>query len=98
MHRHVMLALVAALVCGLIVAGMASASGLGSYGLPWNVLGSGGGRTSSSSYALGATLGQAGIGLSGSAGHEVRAGYWYGLGPALPAPLFLPLILLSWSG
>ena len=52
--------------------------------LPWSVLGSGGGSSSSSNFELKSTSGQSSpIGVSGSINFDLEAGFWYGI---LPLP------------
>jgi len=97
MNKRKILALAAALLCGLLVAGVAWAMSSASYAIEWDVIGGGGGSMSSASYALNGTVGQAAIGAKGSASYRVGSGYWYGVAvPAPPPPthkVFLPIIM-----
>jgi len=87
----------AALLCGLVVAGVAWAMSSASYAIEWDVIGGGGGSMSSASYALNGTVGQAAIGAKGSASYRVGSGYWYGVAVPVPPPpthkVFLPIIM-----
>jgi len=95
MNKRKAFALAAALLCGLVVAGVAWAMSSASYAIEWDVIGGGGGPMSSASYALNGTVGQGAIGAKSSASYRVGSGYWYGV--AAPAPptyeLFLPIIM-----
>ena len=91
--------LAAVLLCCLALSGGALAARLNGHDLAWRVLGSAGGGAESASYALNATLGQPATGLASSTSYQMKAGFWHGLGPPAPSlPLFLPLVLSSWSG
>ena len=100
MNKRKILALAAALLCGLVVAGVAWAMSSASYAIEWDVIGGGGGPMSSASYALNGTVGQAAIGAKGSASYRVGSGYWYGVAvPAPPPPeykIFLPIIMKNY--
>ncbi len=97
MNKRKAFALCAALLCGLVVAGVAWAMSSASYAIEWDVIGGGGGPMSSVSYALNGTVGQGAIGAKGSASYRLGSGYWYGVAvPAPPPPmyeLFLPIIM-----
>lgn len=68
-----------ALLCGLVVAGVAWAMSSASYAINWDVIGGGGGPLSSASYTINSTVGQAAIGPSDSTSYGLGAGYWYGM-------------------
>lgn len=88
-------ALLAALLCSLLLAGVSLAMSSASYAINWNVIGGGGGHVTAGSYALNATLGQAVVGTSGSASRGLCAGFWCGVAietPALtPSPTGTPV-------
>ena len=97
MNKGKITALAAALLCGLLVAGVVWAMSSANYAIEWDVIGGGGGPMSSASYALNGTAGQAAIGISESGSYRLGSGYWYGVvAPAPPPPeykIFLPIIM-----
>ena len=95
MNTHRALALLAALLCCLALAGLASAQGLAGYDLPWYVTSNGGGETSSPHYTLNATVGQGVAGASSSASYRLGGGFWYAYGIPEQAEyeIYLPLVL-----
>lgn len=79
------------LVAGVLAAPAAQAA------LPWQVISSGGGDTSSTHYILNGSVGQPVVGAVGSVTYRFGAGYWYGIGEVVPMPpgykVYLPLIV-----
>jgi membrane-associated PAP2 superfamily phosphatase len=61
-----------------------------SYAVPWDVVAGGGGKMSSTHYAISGTTGQTGIGPGSSSGYTIGAGYWYGAGEH-EYQIYLPL-------
>jgi len=61
-----------------------------SYNLDWDVVGSGGGTMSSSSYTIKGTSGQPALGTMSSTSYEERSGFWVF---NFIRDLFLPLIM-----
>jgi len=60
-----------------------------SYSLYWDVVGYGGGTSTSASYVLKATIGQNAIGTSTSTSYKLHAGFWQ----MFYNYLFLPLVI-----
>jgi hypothetical protein len=91
MSNRKMIALVAALVCGLLLTSSALALSA-AYRLDWFVplTGGGGGPASSTNYKANITVGQTVIGASSSTNYKAGLGYWYGI-PAYH--FYLPLVL-----
>ena len=104
-------ALAAGLLFSLVLGGVVLAVGLGGYALPWQSINSAGGRASSASYALDASLGQTAAGHSGNAAYRLQAGFWPGarapvtatatptLSPtptASPSPTATPPLVETW--
>ena len=99
-HKHVAKFLsVIVLLLSLTTGAVALAQTSAGFNLEWNVIGGGGGESSSAGYRVQGTLGQAVAGppISASADFSVGSGYWYGaMGPAV-STIYLPLILLNYS-
>jgi hypothetical protein len=95
MSNRKMIVLVAALVCGLLLASSALALSA-AYRLDWFVplTGGGGGPASSTNYKVNLTVGQTVIGASTSTNYKASLGYWYGI-PAYN--FYLPLVLKNRS-
>ncbi len=97
-HKHVTKFLaVIVLLLSLTIGAVALAQTSAGFNLEWNVIGGGGGESSSASYRVQGTIGQAVAGppISTSADFRVGSGYWYGaMGPAV-STIYLPLILLN---
>jgi hypothetical protein len=94
MKRIAMVVLIVALV---ITAGVTMASSSANYALRWRVIAGGGQRSTSGSYRVAGTVGQAVTGppRSASASYRVGAGYWSRLDLAttpLGHRIYLPLI------
>lgn len=85
-------ALLALLLCGLLLAPVARANApAASYTVDWHVIGGGAGPPmSNDTYSLNSTLGQTAIGWSEN-GHGLGSGFWYG--EQGPREVFLPLVL-----
>lgn len=81
------------LVLVLLVAGSALAMSSTNYRLDWFVplSGSGGGPSSSTSYAANFTIGQLAAGAASSTNYQAGLGYWSGAGGQYR--IFLPIIL-----
>ncbi len=92
-------ALLVALLCGLLVTGVAWAMSSASYAINWDVIGGGGGPISSASYAVNSTMGQAAIGFKTSSNYQLGSGYWYGVAAPAPPPgyrIYLPIVLKNY--
>jgi hypothetical protein len=61
------------------------------YAINWDLIGSGGGPISSTSYALNATIGQASIGFKSSSNYDLCSGFWCGAEVAYD--VYLPMVL-----
>lgn len=72
--------------------GFASVQDMGSahFSLNWNVIGNGGGQSSSAHFTVNSTIGQPTVGLADSDHFEVCSGYWCWVERL--AGIFLPLI------
>jgi len=90
MNKRWMLVGVTGLLVALLLVSVASAQSSTRYSLAWYALAGGGGRVASASYAMNSTVGQAAVGLSGSASYRVLSGYWQNWPDY---HIFLPLIL-----
>jgi hypothetical protein len=95
MSKQKIMALVAALVCVLLLASSALALSA-AYRLDWFVplTGGGGGPANSTNYKVNLTVGQTVIGASNSTNYKGGLGYWYGI-PAYH--FYLPLVLKNFS-
>ena len=83
--RRAAILLVASLV-GLAALGVVLAQSSTNFDLSWNVLGGGGGGSSSANFDLGGTVGQTAPGTSMSSGFRLDAGFW----PGVAAPAVVP--------
>ena len=92
MHKTRIAALVATLLCGLVLVSVVLVGAMSSdnYGVPWDARYGGGGLTSSANYAVNGTVGQGAIGWTESANYGVGTGYWYGV--LLDRLTYLPVI------
>jgi hypothetical protein len=88
------LSMSAALLCFLLLAGLALASG--SYSINWWVIGGGGGLISGGGYAINATIGQAVVGTVSGGGYELCAGYWCGAAAVVEYKVYLPIVLKNY--
>nr|HID13008.1 hypothetical protein [Anaerolineae bacterium] len=90
-------ALLASLLCCLLLTGVARAMSSASHAINWDVIGGGGRPISSAGYAMNSTVGQAAVGALSNASYRLGAGYWYGvLAPPPPPPgyrIYLPIVL-----
>ncbi|MBN1179691.1 MAG: hypothetical protein JXD18_10785 [Anaerolineae bacterium] len=82
--------LVALLLALLALGGTARAEPTAVLSLSRSVIGGGGGQNTGSEHYLGGTVGQAVVGLRGTASHDLCAGFWCGLGRY---EVYLPLVL-----
>jgi hypothetical protein len=80
LNRHVVAIVTAASMGAALALGVGLVVGAPDTAVPWSAFGSGGSSTSSSvSYSLGSTTGQAVIGTGTSAGFRLGTGIWYGV-------------------
>jgi hypothetical protein len=79
----------------LLLASLAWAVAAGGPAVDWEVLSGGGAPavSGSGSVHLNATLGQTAIGLAGSTGADLVAGFWHGLSAKESMQIYLPLVL-----
>jgi hypothetical protein len=79
----------------LLLASLVWAAAAGGPTVDWEVLAGGGAPavSGSGSVHLNATLGQTAIGLAGSTGTDLAAGFWHGLGREGSTRIYLPLVL-----
>ena len=86
MARHFIVSCLA-LVCTLVLAVGAMADGA-LRDLSWHVLAGGGGRSTSTSFVLSATIGQASVGQLSGGSFVLRGGFWPGVegGAVGPTP------------
>jgi hypothetical protein len=86
MNKRKATALVAALLCGLLVAGVAWAVSAASYDLSWWTVDGGGATFSSGSgYELGGTIGQPDAGTLSGGDFTLGGGFWAGGAAVEPA-------------
>jgi hypothetical protein len=85
----------AALLCCLLLVGVALAQTSTSYDLTWNVIAGGGGSISSTSYAINSTIGQPVVGASESENYRTEAGFWGGA-LAVEYRIYLPIVLKNY--
>jgi len=95
MNKHRAVALLAVLLCCLVLVGGVLAEGSPNYDLSWRVVAGGGGTSESPHYLLNGTSGQGMAGMGTSAHYRLGGGFWYGLGIPVPPgrTLYLPTIL-----
>lgn len=113
MNKRKIFAVSAALLCGLLVGGLAWAMSSASYDLSWWTM-DGGGATFSSggSYELGGTIGQPDAGTLSGGDYTLGGGFWVGgaaVAPTTPTAtptgtvsppthlIYLPMVLKNWS-
>ena len=77
-NKRVAVVLLVVLVLCMALAGTVLAMSSSSYQLPWDLVSSGGGIRSSSSYWLGDSTGQPATGISHSSSYRLKAGFWSG--------------------
>jgi len=95
MNRRALSVIAGALLCTLLLAGVALAMSSTNYRLDWFTPGTsgGGGAAGSTHYAVNLTVGQSAIGMSTSANYGGCLGYW--CGAAVEYKIYLPLVLRS---
>jgi hypothetical protein len=94
MHKTQIAALVATLLCVLVLAGVVSAEMFSdNYGVPWDARWGGGGFTNSANYAINATVGQGAIGWTNSDNYGLCSGFWCEAGAGAEQRVYLPIIL-----
>ena len=92
MRTKIVIAL-AALLCGLVAAGVAWANGTPS--INWWVIGGGGGHAEAGIYTLDATIGQPVVGVATDTGYELCSGFWCGV-VAVEYKIYLPIIMKNY--
>jgi hypothetical protein len=92
MNKYLALALSAALLLGLVLAGAALAQTSANYDLSWHVVGSGGRGMGSSTYAMEGTFGQILADEAESDHYALAAGHWDPR-PGEQFVVYLPLVL-----
>jgi len=97
MTKRTLIVIVGALLCGLLLAGVALAMESDNYRLDWftPLTGGGGGAASSANYAVNFTVGQSAIGASSSTNYGGCLGYW--CGADVEYKIYLPLVLQDFS-
>jgi hypothetical protein len=95
MKRYAQVTMLLLLILLLALATAALAQSSTHYQLPWHVWGAGGGSSSSTSYHLDSTRGQAFAGYAASANYQMGVGYWYGAGGG--HRVLLPAVMNSYA-
>ena len=97
MTKRTLIVIAGALLCGLLLAGVALAMDSDNYRLDWftPLTGGGGGAASSTNYAVNLTVGQSAIGASSGTDYEGCLGYW--CGAAIEHRVYLPLVVRNLS-
>jgi len=93
MKKRKTTALAVALLCCLLVAGVAWANGTPS--INWWVIGGGGGHAEAGIYTLDATIGQPVVGVATDTGYELCSGFWCGV-VAVEYKIYLPIIMKNY--
>jgi hypothetical protein len=99
MNKRVAKASVAALLCGLLLAGVALTAGAATvqdYSIPWWTLDGGGDRSAGGSYVLVGTIGQPDAGAMSGGDYGLAGGFWgsgAAAGPGADHFIYLPVIL-----
>lgn len=92
MSKRTLIVIAGALLCGLLLAGVALAMDSEHYRLDWFTPATGsGGSASSDHYAVNFTVGQSVIGASDSTDYNACLGYW--CETAVEHRVYLPLVL-----
>lgn len=91
MSKTRVIALLAALLGGLVLMSPSRAMHSDQYAIEWNAVGTGGWAMGSSQFDLNSTAGQTATGSSESIQYTLCAGYW--CGAAVEYKVHLPLIL-----
>jgi ABC-type amino acid transport substrate-binding protein len=95
MNKRRIFALAAALLCGLLAAGVVWAMSSASYAIEWNVIAGGGGHSEAGSYSLDFTIGQPIVGVATDTGYELCSGFW--CGAVVEYKIYLPIVLKNYS-
>ncbi|RLC84313.1 MAG: hypothetical protein DRI79_13060 [Chloroflexi bacterium] len=92
MTKRTLIVIAGAVLCTLLLAGVALAMSSDNYRLDWftPLTGGGGGAASSTNYAVNLTVGQTVIGVSESPHYQGCLGYWCG---EFEHRVYLPLLL-----
>ena len=96
MTKQMLIVIAGALLCGLLLSGIALAMDSDNYRLDWftPLTGGGGGAASSTNYAVNLTVGQTASGASTSTNYRGCLGYWCG---EVEYQILLPLVLRDYS-
>jgi hypothetical protein len=84
--------LLAIILLGLAIVSVVWASSSNGAAVDWDVLSGGGAPITGGTVTMNSTLGQMGIGPSGSAHIDLGAGFWYGLGEG-EFIVYLPILM-----
>lgn len=95
MNKPLTLALLLALLSGLLLAGAALAQTSTNYNLSWHIVGNGGGEMESTTYLMQGTIGQALVRQTGSEHYTLTGGYWHPAPGGVGYTVYLPLLLKS---
>ncbi|MDY6876910.1 MAG: hypothetical protein SWK90_12015 [Chloroflexota bacterium] len=97
MTKRTLIVIASALLCGLLLAGVALAMESDNYRLDWftPLTGGGGGAASSDHYAVNFTVGQSVVDTSDGTDYSACLGYWCGV--AIEHRVYLPLVLRDFS-
>jgi hypothetical protein len=95
MRKQTIIALVAVLVCGLLLAGIALASTTQSYAITWWTIDNGGAMFSTGgNYSVGGTMGQPDAATMSGDRFTLSGGFWRGgTASASPNRIYLPVVL-----
>jgi len=96
MSKRTLIVIAGVLLGSLLLSGVALAMSSTNYRLDWFVplTSGGGGRATSTNYAVNLTVGQSAIGASSSTNYRACLGYWYGI---TEYRVFLPLVLRNYT-
>lgn len=89
MSKQNIAALVAALLCSLLLTGIVLANATPA--IDWQIIGSGGRHTEVGIYALDYTIGQAVVGTAIDTGSEICSGFW--CRAEVEGKIYLPLVV-----
>ena len=97
MSKRTLIVIAGALLCGLLLAGVALAMDSDHYRLDWftPLTSGGGGPATSDHYAVNITVGQSVVGTSDGTDYNACLGYW--CGTAVEHRVYLPLVLRNYS-
>jgi hypothetical protein len=96
MNRRKVIVLSVALLCCLLLVGVALAQSSASYDLSWNVIAGGGGPISGGGYAINSTIGQPVVGVAKDMSYELCSGFWCGAAVAVEYKIYLPVVLRNY--